>query len=195
MTKGLARVLLGTVFVVVMAVVPLMALAQSNDQAPQEYSWGRGYGMGPGMMWGGGYGGYGPGMMEGYGRFGGYGMGPGMMWGGPVWLLDLSTVQRDKIFAIQTELRNRNWPLMGQIMDQYAKLGELYNADTLDAKQVGAVYGRIFALRKQMIMAGVEATNRELAVLNQEQREQLRKLRDGGYPGGGWGWHRGSVRR
>ncbi len=180
MTKGLARALLGTVFAVAMAVVPPMALAQSNDQTPQEYGWG---------------GGYGPGMMGGYGRFEGYGMGPGMMWGGPVWLLDLSTAQRDKIFTIQTELRNQNWPLMGQIMDQYAKLGELYNADTLDAKQVGAVYGRIFALRKQMIMAGVEATSRELAVLTPEQREQLRKLRGGGYPGAGWGWHRGPMRR
>ena len=193
MTKGLARALLGTVFAVAMAVVPPMALAQSNDQTPQEYGWGGGYG--PGMMGGYGYGGYGPGMMGGYGRFEGYGMGPGMMWGGPVWLLDLSTAQRDKIFTIQTELRNQNWPLMGQIMDQYAKLGELYNADTLDAKQVGAVYGRIFALRKQMIMAGVEATSRELAVLTPEQREQLRKLRGGGYPGAGWGWHRGPMRR
>jgi len=59
----------------------------------QGYGWGGGYGMGPGMMqgYGPGYGmgpgmmqgygyGMGPGMMQGYGP--GYGMGPGMMYGG-----------------------------------------------------------------------------------------------------------------
>jgi hypothetical protein len=54
-----------------------------SQQSPkQQYQWGQGYGMGPGMM--GGYG-MGPGMMGGYGMhpgmMGGYGMGPGMMGG------------------------------------------------------------------------------------------------------------------
>jgi hypothetical protein len=64
-----------------------------SQQSPkQQYQWGQGYGMGPGMMGGygmhpgmmGGYG-MGPGMMGGYGMgpgmMGGYGMGPGMMYG------------------------------------------------------------------------------------------------------------------
>ena len=80
-----------------------LALAQQQQQQPQDYGqrygqdygpqgqgwfcpWcgsgsGRGYGMGPGMMHGWGGRGMGPGMMQGWG---GRGMGPGMMhgWGG-----------------------------------------------------------------------------------------------------------------
>jgi hypothetical protein len=76
-------------FKVMLIVVFVLALAvAAYAQDPGWGGYGPGYGMGPGMMGGwGGYGGYGMGhgMMGGWGGYGqGYGMGPGMMggWGG-----------------------------------------------------------------------------------------------------------------
>ena len=102
MRNSMASKLTGMVLAAALAAGAATAWAADADEA----TGGNGpyYGMGPGMMWGGGYGpgygmmgGYGsygmvPGMMGGYGGYGmgpgmmggygGYGMGPGMMWGG-----------------------------------------------------------------------------------------------------------------
>jgi Spy/CpxP family protein refolding chaperone len=166
------------------------------------YGPGYGYGMGPGMMGGYGYGGngygmgegMGPGMMGGYGMMHGPGMmggegmmyGPGMMGMGPVWMLNLTDEQRTKISKLQDELRKKQWATMGQIMDERQKLFELYSAENPDPKKVGAVYGKIFDLRRQMIEAAIDTQNRTQALLTQEQRAQLDQWRHGwrGGPGG-----------
>ena len=77
MRNSMASKLTGMVLAAALAAGTTTAWAADADEATGGY--GPYYGMGPGMMWGGG--GYGPGygMMGGYG---GYGMGPGMMWGG-----------------------------------------------------------------------------------------------------------------
>lgn len=79
MRTSLISKLAGMTLAAALVVGTAPAWAADTDQATGDYG---PYGMGPGMMWGGGYGGYGmgPGMMGGYG--GGYGMGPGMMRGG-----------------------------------------------------------------------------------------------------------------
>src|SRR5512139_1020580 len=119
------------------------AAAADKEKAPPSGGWGPGYGMGPGMMggygmgpgWGGNGmgpgmmgGGWGPGYGMGPGMMGGYGMGPG--WGGygPQGMPDLSADQRAKIGKIQDETRRKNWALMGQMMDEQAKLRDLYDA-------------------------------------------------------------------
>lgn len=156
-----------------------------------------GYGMGPGggmgmmgggmmdMMMGGGTGGMG--MMGGGMGMGGPGM--GMMGGmGPVWMLDLSDEQRDKIGKIHDDVRRKNWDTYGKIMDEQAKLRDLYAAETVDPKKAGAVYAGIARLQQQVIESGVEAHNRVQAVLTKEQQEQLRQWRRGGMGGrGGYG--------
>lgn len=99
MRKSMTSKLIGMAFAAAFAASTATAWAQDAD----EYGAYGPYGMGPGMMGGGGYGpgygmmggyGMGPGMMGGYGGwgmgpgmmwgggYGGYGMGPGMMWGG-----------------------------------------------------------------------------------------------------------------
>ncbi len=122
-----------------------------------------GYGMGPGMM--GGHG-MGPGMMGGYGMghgmMGGHGMGPGMMGGhgmgaGPASGLELSPDQQKQMTRVKTELRKQNWALQGKIIDARGELLELYADETPDPKKIGAVYGKIFDLRRQMIEAAIEA--------------------------------------
>ncbi len=134
-------------------------------------------GMGPGMM-----GGMGPGMMQGM-------MGMGHMGLGAIWMLDLSDDQRAKLHKIKNDLRKQNWSTMGKMMDEQARLQELFGAERRDPKAIGAVYGRIFDLKRQMIEARIEATNRMQDLLTQEQREQLKQWRRGpragmGYRGG-----------
>jgi Spy/CpxP family protein refolding chaperone len=112
--------------------------------------------------------------------------GAGTMGMGPVWMLNLTDEQRAKIGKLQDELRKKQWATMGQIMDERQKLFELYSADSPDAKKVGAVYGKIFDLRRQMIEAAIDTGNRTQALLTQEQRAQLDQWHHGwrGGPGG-----------
>lgn len=132
-----------------------------------------GGGMGPGMMGGyGGYGGYrgyggmGPGMMGGYGRYGGYG------WGSE---LGLSQEQLAKINRIHDDTRRAHWALMGQIMDQQAKLRDLYEAPQRDNAAIEKAEKDFAQLRQQMYDASIAAHRQIEAVLTKEQRDKLRK--------------------
>jgi Spy/CpxP family protein refolding chaperone len=143
--------------------------------------------------WAQGMGGWGMGMMDdsdmpmmgsGMGMMGG-GMGPGscgmmgggmgMMGYGAFGTLDLTKDQQAKISKIQDELRKQHWALMGKMIDEQAKLRDLYSEDKLDAKKIGAVSDSVYALRKQMMESRIDATNRMRDVLTKEQREQLNK--------------------
>ncbi|MHB1186115.1 Spy/CpxP family protein refolding chaperone [Thiobacillus sp.] len=143
-----------------------------------------GYGMGPGMM--GGYG-MGPGMMGGYGMGpgGGYGMGPGMMEGygmgpgmmggygmGPQGLSDLSVEQRTKITKIQDETRKKHWELTGQIMEEQARLRDLYEAPKRDSAAVNNAHKKISELQRRMYETSADAHKRMEAVLTKEQKEK-----------------------
>ena len=139
-----------------------------------------GYGMGPGGM--------GMGMMgmgdPGMGMMGGMGMGPGGGMG-PVWMLDLTDEQRNKIEKIHDDARRKNWDTYGKIMDEQSKLRDLYSGEIVDAKKAGAVYGNIAKLQQQAFETGIEAHNRVQAVLTKEQKEQLRQWSRGGMGGRG----------
>lgn len=182
--KSLLPTIGGLVAGLVLGVAVNIAVAQPGP--------GAGYGMGPGMM--GGYGGYGteagmgPGMMGGYGGFpgmmGGYGGGPGMMgghggrWGGYA-ELGLTADQRTKIEQIHRELRTKNWPLMGKMMDARYKLADLYSADKPDTAAIKAQYKEIEALRLQMVDAAVDAQGQVDALLTKEQKEKARQWHHG----------------
>jgi Spy/CpxP family protein refolding chaperone len=147
-------------------------------------------GMGPGgmgMM--GGMGSGGMGMMGGMGS-GMMGMGPagmGMMGMGPMGMLDLSDEQQSKVGEIMDATRKQQWDLMGRMMDEQSRLRDLYAQDKPDPKQVGAVYAKIFDLKRQMIENGVAAHNSMYDSLTSEQRDEL-KNRHRGMPGcGGYG--------
>ncbi|MFQ6021968.1 MAG: Spy/CpxP family protein refolding chaperone [Acidiferrobacterales bacterium] len=177
--KTIAGLLLGVLITFLIAIGSSMVLAHGGGQMR-----GSGFGMGSGM---GSMGMGGPGMM-GFGHrhhqhhmpmmggIGMMGMGPGMMGMGPLWMLDLSDDQRTKLHKIQDELRKTHWNTMGKIMDESSKLSELFAADKPDAKKIGAVYGNIFDLRRQMIEVSIDVHNRMDAVLTKEQREQLEQM-------------------
>lgn len=220
MRTKLTNRITGALVVTALAAASPLALGQqqsnSDDQATTQGSppmggygpGARGYGMDPGMM--GGYG-YGPGMMGpgmmGGGMMGGSGMmGPGMMgaYGGygmmggygfaQLGALDLSEEQQRKINRIQEDLRKKHWDLLGQIQAQQAALRDLYLADKTDPKQVGAAYGKIGDLQRQMAESHAQALNDVRGTLTPEQRQQLAQMKRGfrgpaygapGGPGGG----------
>ena len=124
----------------------------------------QGYGYGPGMM-----GGYGPsgGMMGGYGG--------GMMGPGPLGALDLKEDQRDKIFAIQEEARNKNFGTMTKMRAEQYKVAKMYNAEKADPKAVAEQQKKVDDLRRQMIQSHVETRNQIEAVLTPEQKKQFRQ--------------------
>lgn len=186
-----------TLAIVLAGAAPSLWAAQpkTSPQAQGGYG-GWGYGMGPGMMgsYGGGYGGYGmgPGMMGGYGygmgpgMMGGYGMGPGMMGGygygmGPGMMggywgsgIDLTEEQQAKINKIQDETRKTHWALMSAMMDQQAKLRDLYAAPKRDQAAIDQAYKAFGNLQQQMYNTSVDAQKRIEAVLTPEQQEKLR---------------------
>jgi len=145
------------------------APALQAEQTDPPYAYGPGMmggcGMGPGMMGGCGMG---PGMK------GGYGMGPGMM--GDYWGigLDLTDDQQAKVNKIHDETRKSNWTLMGEMMNQQARLRDLNLAPKRDSAAIDAANKEIGQLQQKMYNASVEAHKRMEAVLTKEQQEKLR---------------------
>ncbi len=119
--------------------------------------------------------------------------GMGMMGPGAFDRLDLTAEQRTKINKIRDDMRKQHWALMGKIMEEQAKLRDLYDEDLLEAKKITAVSDAIHAYRKQMIESRIDAFNRMRDVLTKEQREQLTKLRHGGGGMMGPGYRRGNM--
>lgn len=156
-------------------------------------------GGGMGMMGGSGMGG-GMGMMGGQGMCGSMGMMHGGM--GPLRMLNLTAEQRTKINTIRDGLRKEHWAIMGKIMDEQAKLRDLFEAEKPDTKKIGPVFDTIFSLRKQMMLSSIDAKNSVREVLTKEQLDQLKQWHhsrwqgtggDGAAPGAGPGHMHGGM--
>jgi hypothetical protein len=96
--------------------------------------------------------------------------------------LDLSDEQRSKINKLSDELRHNNWTTKGLIMDESAKLRDLYAADKRDPSAIGKEYQKIFDLKRKMIEATITTQNRIEEVLTPEQRTKFKGMRDSGAP-------------
>jgi len=137
-----------------------------------------------GMMGGGGH----MGMMNNKMGGGHMGMMGNMMGGGHMGRmgkfkgLDLSDEQKAKMSEIRYKLRKKHWEIMGPMIDQQAALHKAYAGDRPDPAAVGAVYGKIFDLKRQMIEARLTAKNSSMDVLTEEQRAQMKKMN---HKGGG----------
>ena len=96
--------------------------------------------------------------------------------------LDLNDEQRSKINKLSDELKHNNWATKGLIMDESAKLRDLYAADKRDPAAIGKEYQKIFDLQRQMIEAMITTQNRVEELLTPEQRTQLKNLHHKGAP-------------
>lgn len=87
---------------------------------------------------------------------------------------DLTDEQRGKIQDISDELRLGHWALMGEKMKYSTQLRRLYQAEPLDAKAIGDIYAKIFDAKRKGIEAEIEANQKAMDLLTEEQRKQLR---------------------
>lgn len=175
------KIILSFLLAAGLTILPAAVIAHGQDDMTDQgdmHGWMHEHGMGM-MGGGGGMGGCGDGasMMDGYNR--------GMMGLGPISMLDLTPDQRSKLNKIRYDLRKQHWAIMGKIIDEQAKLSDLYAADKPDPKKIGAVYGAIFDLRRQMIETQIDAMNRAKDILNKEQITKLKQLQQ--YRGMGTG--------
>lgn len=149
-----------------------------RDRMMQQRGMMGGMGMmnGQGMMGG-------MGMMNGQGMMGGMGMmnGHGMMGGmGPMMRLDLDDKQRDAIRQMQRDMQKQNWERMGEMMELRHQLQDVMQAENPDPAAAGKIYDKMAKQRKQMFLDRLEARNRMMEKLTDEQREQLRQYRGRG---------------
>ena len=131
------------------------------------------------MMGGMGHGG----MEGGHGMMGGHS--PGKHMSGElsaVWSVGLDEKQRVAVRKISRELRKTKWEIKGKIADQSDRLWELYDEDNPDAAKIGAVYGKMFDLRRQMIEETIKAQNKVNDLLSDKQRRMLKQRM------WRWGW-------
>jgi len=179
-----------------LAVTVLAACTLTASAQPQPPARGEGPAYGAGMMGGGMMGAYGPGpgagpgygpghgrgMMDGFGpemMGGGYGRGGAMMGLGPLQALNLGEQQLSKINQIRDETRRKNWDTLGKMLDEQARLRDLYTADKRDPAAIGKQSMKVAELRRQLLEASIDSHNRIEALLTAEQKDQLRNWRRG----------------
>jgi Spy/CpxP family protein refolding chaperone len=91
--------------------------------------------------------------------------------------LRLSDEQKQQMSDIKYNLRKEHWAIMGQMIDQHAALQKAYAGERPDPAAVGAVYGKIFDLKRQMIEARLKSKNSAKDVLSEEQRARMKKMK------------------
>ncbi len=124
--------------------------------------------------------GYGPGMMGGQGMRGGYGPGmmggPGMSGYGPMTALNLTEDQQDKVFALQEQMRAKNFATMSKMRQEMFKMRKLMNAETPDSKAILEQQKKVDDLRREMLASHLETRKEIDKLLTPEQRKQHRQM-------------------
>ncbi|MFC1681695.1 Spy/CpxP family protein refolding chaperone, partial [Pseudomonadota bacterium] len=92
-------------------------------------------------------------------------------------MLGLTEEQEIKIDDIQHQLHKQHWAIMGQMIDVKAELRRVHAGDPPDAKAIGAVYGKMFDLKRQMIETTIEAKNNATGVLTEAQAAQMKNMK------------------
>jgi Spy/CpxP family protein refolding chaperone len=87
--------------------------------------------------------------------------------------LKLNKQQRHEIRSILRDLRNKHWKIMEKNMELSDELADLYAARPLNTAAIAALYDKIFAQKKQMIITMLDARNKMESLLTKEQRKEL----------------------
>ncbi|MDH3281705.1 MAG: periplasmic heavy metal sensor, partial [Gammaproteobacteria bacterium] len=88
---------------------------------------------------------------------------------------NLSSEQQEKMKAIMMETHQQQTQLMQAILAERPTLEKLYGSKPLDAGAIGAAYGRIFDLRRQMIENMINMHNQADGLMSAEQSAQPEK--------------------
>lgn len=97
-----------------------------------------------------------------------------MTWSAAARILDLNDQQRNQIARIQDEVREKQWVLLGKLRDERFQLERILRSAGAEAVVVGEQYAKVADLQRQLLELSVGSRNSVDALLNQEQRVQLR---------------------
>jgi len=121
----------------------------------------------------------GMGMDSGMGMMGGPmmgGPGYGQRYGNPMAMMNLTDDQRQKLFDIQQEARNKQWKRMGEMQEAMAALQQEMAKESPNPDTVSKAYDRVSAIRGEMMRHGLETRQQMMQTLNKEQRQQFRGM-------------------
>jgi Spy/CpxP family protein refolding chaperone len=108
----------------------------------------------------------------------GYGMGPGMMSGGGypgARIPNLTSEQARKMADIQKDFRQKQWQLMEKMHDLRFQQGGFYRGGKFDERAARSAYEASAGLHKQMFDNWIEEQKRIDGILMPEQREQMQR--------------------
>ncbi|MEX0959551.1 MAG: hypothetical protein WDZ63_09715 [Burkholderiales bacterium] len=95
-------------------------------------------------------------------------------WSTAARVLDLNDQQRNQIARIQDEVREKQWVLLGKLRDERFQLEKILRSAGAEAVVAGEQYAKVADLQRQLLELSVGSRNSVDALLNQEQRVQLR---------------------
>ena len=99
-----------------------------------------------------------------------------------IYNLELSEEQRKEIDEITAQLHERLENLQSRRQQAASELPPLYAAEEPDSESIGAVYAELFDAKRERIEAVIDAKNRLLGALTDEQRAQLEGTQDSARP-------------
>jgi Spy/CpxP family protein refolding chaperone len=114
----------------------------------------------------------GMGMMGGMNGMGMMGMGPMMM------LPDMTDKQRNAMRDIMRDMHDKNWDRMGEMMELRNQMQDIMQADKPDPTAAGRIYDKMAKLRGQMFQERLQARNKMMDQLTDEQRKKLQEYRE-----------------
>ena len=144
-----------------------MGMMMDNDDYPQHMMQGRG--MMGGMQ--------GMDMMNGMGMMGGMN-GMGMMGMGPMMMQDLNDKQRNTMRDIMRDMQDKNWDRMGEMMELRNQMQDIMQADKPDPTAAGRIYDKMAKLRGQMFRERLQARNKMMDQLTDDQQKKLHEYRE-----------------
>ncbi|HKI96938.1 MAG TPA: periplasmic heavy metal sensor [bacterium] len=184
---------IGLLAVALALAVGLSTLAHAQDDSSRNYPPGPGYGMGPGMGYGGGYG-MGPGL--GYG--GGWGhMGSGMMGGGwgmmgggmgygrMGWVLSqLPADKREQLRSFHFSMRRQMIAKVAEMQQARLDLQQAMQSYPLDRSAVEKAFDKVTKARREMFELRLTAMIQMQQIIGKELWEEMRSGGYGPGPGG-----------
>ena len=90
--------------------------------------------------------------------------------------LGLTDEQAQRIDQIHEEVRQKLWPVLGQMQTERFRLRQLHRVDRLDVAAIAEQQRKIDDIRRQVLRAHLDSRAQIEAVLNPEQRRLFRGM-------------------
>jgi len=90
---------------------------------------------------------------------------------------DMDGKQRSSFRSMMRKQRSENYSMMAEMMDIRDELADAMSEETVDAEKVDKLYMKLFEKKRQMAGNAIILRNKMHGMLNEEQKEWLKKNR------------------